>query len=130
MVADESLDPRSVAPPLGRLRGLDAGLNRLQSFQSDPAIIGLAEDLLHLSDKGIQGLCEGSLQAGGEYLHGVTQPLAADAHLMKMLIIMQITLGRLIKQPQLFGEERDSQVSEGAPCGHVRGEPEGPNRCG
>ena len=76
------------------------------------AVVGGAEDLLHLLDRRVQLLLEGRLEAVGEHLHRVAQPLADDAHLMQVGVIVQVAAGGGVQLVEQFAEGRPGQVDQ------------------
>ena len=49
------------------------------------AVIGVAEDVLHLLNHRVITLLEVLAKAGGEYLHAIAKPLAEDAAFLRKL---------------------------------------------
>ena len=78
------------------------------------AVVGTAENVLHLFHLRVEPLAEVRGEAVGEHFHGVAQPFACDAHLVQVVIVLQIACGGPIQLPQQAREQRPGQVEQHA----------------
>ena len=84
VIAQQRRDARQHALRLVSQQRLRPVAQLGQPVAGDVAVVGVAEDFLHLFDRRVQFLLEGRLEAVGEHLHRVAQPFADDAHLMQV----------------------------------------------
>src|SRR6266567_4310822 len=75
----EPIEGRAVAGPLRRLRPLQPRAKIREPLAGDVAVVGAAEDVLHLHDAWVDFLAECGGKAALEQLHRVAHLLAADA---------------------------------------------------
>ena len=69
---------------------LQPPLQLRQPALGDVAVVGPAQDLLHLLDARVQRFAERQRKAVREHLHRIAQPLARDPHLMQMGVVLQV----------------------------------------
>src|SRR5262249_46427537 len=81
---------RAVARPLTRLRRFEPALDFFEPARRHEAVVGSAENLLHLLDRGINLVPKRIAEAARENLHRVTKLLANDTHAMEILVVLQV----------------------------------------
>jgi len=102
--AQQDFQPVLVVRPLPRLRALEARTQPLQTLAGDVAVVGNAQDFLHLDHGGIVAMTEISRETAREYLHRVAKLFAEDTHLMQGLVGLQIGAGGGLELPQELRE--------------------------
>src|SRR5207249_9745227 len=76
-------------------------LRLLKAAKSYLAIVGVAENLLHLLDRGVDVRLDRGTEAVGEHFQGVTQAFAGDADLVEVFIVVEILARRLVQLLQI-----------------------------